>query len=47
MVIDQDSTNGTTLNGAPDPIPAHTPVALKDGDRIHVGAWTTITVLRA
>jgi hypothetical protein len=47
VVIDQDSTNGTTLNGAPDSIPAHTPVPLKDGDRIHVGAWTTITVHHA
>ncbi|WP_236655385.1 FHA domain-containing protein [Streptacidiphilus carbonis] len=47
VVIDQDSTNGTTLNGAPDSIPAHTPIPLKDGDRIHVGAWTTITVHHA
>jgi hypothetical protein len=44
VVIDQDSTNGTTLNGAPDAITAHQPVPLKDGDRIHVGAWTTVTV---
>ncbi|QMU80089.1 FHA domain-containing protein [Streptacidiphilus sp. PB12-B1b] len=47
VVIDQDSTNGTSLNGAPDPIAAHQPVPVKDGDRIHVGAWTTITVHRA
>lgn len=46
-VIDQNSTNGTTLNGAADPIPPYTPVPLRDGDRIHVGAWTTITVHRA
>ncbi|RAG82769.1 FHA domain-containing protein [Streptacidiphilus pinicola] len=44
VVIDQDSTNGTSLNGSPDPLPAFTPVELKNGDRIHVGAWTTITV---
>jgi pSer/pThr/pTyr-binding forkhead associated (FHA) protein len=44
VVIDQDSTNGTTLNGAEDPLPKFVPVELKDGDRIHVGAWTTITV---
>jgi hypothetical protein len=47
VVIDQDSTNGTTLNGAADTLPAHVPVPLKDGDRIHVGAWTTITVHHA
>ncbi|MFD8597944.1 FHA domain-containing protein, partial [Kitasatospora sp. NPDC059646] len=47
VVVDQDSTNGTTLNGGTDTLPPHTPVPLSDGDRIHVGAWTTITVHRA
>ncbi|QMU68083.1 FHA domain-containing protein [Streptacidiphilus sp. P02-A3a] len=47
VVIDQDSTNGTSINGAAEPIAAHQPVPLQDGDRIHVGAWTTITVHRA
>ncbi|MFJ5233935.1 FHA domain-containing protein [Kitasatospora sp. NPDC088391] len=46
-VVDQDSTNGTTLNGSPDALPPHTAIPLQDGDRIHVGAWTTITVHRA
>lgn len=45
-VIDQNSTNGTTLNGAEDPIQPYVPVPLKDGDRVHVGAWTTITIRR-
>ena len=45
-VMDQDSTNGTTLNGAEEPIEPFVPVTLQDGDRIHVGAWTTITVRR-
>lgn len=45
-VVDQDSTNGTTVNGAADPIQPYLPVPLKDGDRVHVGAWTTITVTR-
>ncbi|MYZ40062.1 FHA domain-containing protein, partial [Streptomyces sp. SID4917] len=45
-VVDQNSTNGTTLNGAEDPIQPYVPVPLKDGDRVHVGAWTTITVRR-
>ena len=45
-VVDQNSTNGTTLNGGEDPIQPFVPVVLKDGDRVHVGAWTTITIRR-
>ncbi|MFH9614961.1 FHA domain-containing protein [Streptomyces pratensis] len=45
-VVDQNSTNGTTLNGAEDPIQPYVPVPLHDGDQVHVGAWTTITVRR-
>ncbi|QIQ04785.1 FHA domain-containing protein [Streptomyces liangshanensis] len=45
-VVDQNSTNGTTINGAEDPIQPYVPVPLSDGDRVHVGAWTTITVRR-
>jgi hypothetical protein len=45
-VVDQNSTNGTTINGAEDPIQPFVPVPLKDGDRVHVGAWTTITIRR-
>ncbi|MFD6337528.1 FHA domain-containing protein [Streptomyces sp. NPDC060131] len=45
-VVDQNSTNGTTLNGAEDPIQPYVPIPLKDGDRVHVGAWTTITIRR-
>jgi hypothetical protein len=41
---DLDSTNGTTMNGDLTPIPPRTPVTITDGDRIHVGAWTTITI---
>jgi predicted RNA-binding Zn-ribbon protein involved in translation (DUF1610 family) len=42
-VIDLDSTNGTTVNdGAP--ISPGAAVALAHGDRIHLGAWTLITV---
>ena len=43
-VVDLASANGTYLNGSPDPIEAHVAVPLSDGDRIHVGAWTTLTV---
>ncbi|HCA86245.1 MAG TPA: hypothetical protein DEQ61_12535 [Streptomyces sp.] len=45
-VVDQDSTNGTTVNGGEEPIQPFVPVPLREGDRVHVGAWTTITVQR-
>ncbi|KAB8169668.1 FHA domain-containing protein [Streptomyces sp. 3MP-14] len=45
-VVDQDSTNGTTVNGAEDPIQPFVPVPLRDGDRVHVGAWTTLRIYR-
>lgn len=46
IVIDAGSTNGTTLNYGEDPLPPDTPVALRSGDRIHLGAWTTLTIER-
>ncbi|MEU6854053.1 FHA domain-containing protein, partial [Actinacidiphila alni] len=46
-VVDQNSTNGTTVNLGEDTIPAYTPIPLAEGDRVHVGAWTTITLRRA
>lgn len=46
VVIDAGSTNGTTLNYAEDPLTPDTPVPLHSGDRIHMGAWTTLTVER-
>ncbi|RKN37612.1 FHA domain-containing protein [Streptomyces hoynatensis] len=45
-VIDQDSTNGTTVNMAEDPIQPFVPVPLREGDRVHIGAWTTLTLYR-
>jgi FHA domain len=45
-VIDPGSSNGTTLNDDPTPIAPNTPAPLADGDRIHLGAWTTITIRR-
>lgn len=45
-VVDQNSTNGTTVNNSEDPIQPFVPVPLQDGDRVHVGAWTTITIRR-
>jgi hypothetical protein len=41
-VRDLGSTNGTTLND--DPVSAEVAVPVADGDRIGLGAWTTITV---
>lgn len=41
-VTDLGSTNGTSVNGSDELIPARVPVRLRSGDRIHLGGWTTI-----
>jgi len=46
-VVDLDSTNGTTVNEGDTPLPPHRPHPLEPGDRVHVGAWTTITLHRS
>jgi hypothetical protein len=43
-VVDPGSTNGTTLNDDLDPIANDVAIPVHDGDRLHVGAWTTITL---
>jgi hypothetical protein len=43
-VVDCHSTNGTYLNDDSDPISCDEPVALREGDQLHLGAWTTITL---
>jgi hypothetical protein len=43
-VVDRGSTNGTYLNEATEPIEPGELHPVRDGDRVHVGAWTTITV---
>jgi hypothetical protein len=43
-VVDPGSANGTELNGSE--IPPGQPVPLRDGDRIHLGAWTELRVVR-
>src|ERR1019366_249417 len=43
-VLDPGSANGTLVNGTE--IPVGNQVALHDGDRINLGAWTAITVHR-
>ena len=45
-VTDLGSTNGTSLNGSEDFLAKGVETPLADGDRIHVGAWTTITVVQ-
>ena len=46
VVRDVGSTNGTSLGDEPALIAPHTDVPLGDGDRIRLGAWTTITLRR-
>jgi len=41
-VVDPGSANGTLVNG--DELPAGEAVRLRDGDVIHLGAWTALTV---
>ena len=43
-ITDLGSTNGTSLNDSDGLLGNGEEIALADGDRIHVGAWTTITV---
>lgn len=45
-VLDPGSTNGTTINYSDDPIALDTAVPLREGDRVHVGAFTTLVVTR-
>jgi len=45
-IVDQGSTNGTTMNDDATPLSPTVPTPLKDGDRVHLGAWTTITLRR-
>lgn len=43
-VVDRGSANGTTLNEATDRLAPEKEFPLRDGDRIHLGAWTTIVI---
>ncbi|MFI6583764.1 FHA domain-containing protein [Embleya sp. NPDC050493] len=44
-VMDLGSANGTTINAGYEQV-RRDPVHLKDGDRVHVGAWTTLEIRR-
>ncbi|MEU6728219.1 FHA domain-containing protein [Nonomuraea wenchangensis] len=41
-VVDPGSSNGTQVNGRP--LTVNVPVRIGPGDRIHLGAWTVITI---
>jgi FHA domain-containing protein len=43
-VVDPGSANGTAVNGSE--IPRGQAVPLREGDRIHLGAWTQLRVIR-
>ena len=45
-VVDLGSANGTYVDDGIDPIAPQVPAPVADGGRIHVGAWTTLTVHR-
>jgi len=45
VIVDKGSTNGTRINDDARPIAANIPLPLADGDRLYLGAWTTITLL--
>ncbi|KAA2255212.1 FHA domain-containing protein [Solihabitans fulvus] len=44
MLLDPGSTNGTTVNADQEPVPNDTAIPVHDGDEIHLGAWTTLTL---
>ena len=46
-ITDLGSTNGTSLNDSDDFLVNGEEIQLADGDRVHVGAWTTITVVKS
>ncbi len=44
LVSDVGSTNGTYVNDEQQPLTAGQSRSLTNGDRVHVGAWTTLTL---
>lgn len=45
-LIDPGSANGTRLNESADPLAAGAEIPLREGDRIHLGAWTMVELRR-
>lgn len=46
-VVDLKSSNGTYVADSEVPLEPNTPTPLKDGDVVHVGAWTALTIRSA
>ncbi len=46
-LVDEMSTNGTWLNGSDKPVDHGVLTALRDGDRVNVGSFTRITIVKA
>ncbi len=46
-LVDEMSTNGTWLNGSDRPVDHGVVTALRDGDRINLGSFTSITIVKA
>ena len=42
MLVDPGSANGTQVNGRP--VAVNVPVPVSAGDRVHLGAWTVVTI---
>jgi predicted ATPase/DNA-binding SARP family transcriptional activator len=45
-IVDPGSTNGIYLNDSDKTLPLGAITRLEDGDQVHIGAWTTITIHR-
>jgi predicted component of type VI protein secretion system len=46
-ITDEESTNGTWVDGATDPIEPGEPTVLADGTTVHIGAFTRLTIRKA
>jgi FHA domain len=46
-ITDEESTNGTWVDGAANPIDPGEPTALADGSTVHIGAFTRLTIRKA
>jgi hypothetical protein len=47
VITDEESTNGTWVDGDADPIAAGEPTVLQDGSIVHIGAFTRLTIRKA
>jgi predicted ATPase len=45
-IVDPGATNGVFLNDGPEPLPRNQPIPFGEDDRVHIGAWTTLTLQR-